>query len=130
MKTCIRTYWDYKAVLEILTDMDFELLVGTNEDGDLVLKLHDVQGANLGGIEAEEFNDFDEVIDRLDMYFYDYIVSDLEELFADKIAPNSYATCYDLYNRIVELPYEDIEKDEWEINMLGLWVGAYNEMGH
>lgn len=126
-RTVIRTYWDYKAILEILDLMEFEVLVGEDEDGNQCLKLHDLQGANLGGIESDTFEDFDQLIGRMDVYFDDYIVRPLEEEFENEIG--EWDTWFDMYNRIVELPYERIKSCEWDINMLGLWIDAYYNVG-
>lgn len=126
-RTVIRTYWDYKAILEILDLMEFEVLVGEDEDGNQCLKLYDLQGANLGGIESDTFEDFDQLIGRMDVYFDDYIVRPLEEEFENEIG--EWNTWFDMYNRIVELPYERIKSYEWDINMLGLWIDAYYNVG-
>ena len=42
--------------------------------------LHDLQGANLGDIESDSFDNADEVLDRLGVYHEDYIIRDIEDL--------------------------------------------------
>ena len=42
-------------------------------------RLEDMQGANLGDIEQEEFNSKAAVIDRMEVYWHDYYASILEE---------------------------------------------------
>ena len=64
---------DKDRVADILLNMDFELIV--NEDG--TLSLHDLQHANLGGIETETFENYAQVLSRMDMYVGDYFVTPL-----------------------------------------------------
>ena len=66
---------DKDRVADILLNMDFELIV--NEDG--TLSLHDLQHANLGGIETETFENYAQVLSRMDMYTRDYFVTPLVE---------------------------------------------------
>ena len=66
---------------EFAEAFDFGLLVGYEDSGEKFYQLEDFQGANLGGIESEKFLDAAHIADRLDTYYYDYIVSDLQEEF-------------------------------------------------
>ena len=52
-----------------------------NDDEGEVYALIDNQHANLGGIENERFSTIPAIIDRLDIYYVDYIYRDLEEEF-------------------------------------------------
>lgn len=52
-----------------------------NDDEGEVYALIDNQHANLGGIENERFSNIPAIIDRLDIYYVDYIYRDLEEEF-------------------------------------------------
>ena len=52
-----------------------------NDDESEVYALIDNQHANLGGIENERFSTIPAIIDRLDIYYVDYIYRDLEEEF-------------------------------------------------
>jgi hypothetical protein len=65
---------------ELLLNLDFELEV--NEDG--TLSLIDLQRAYLGGIGDETFNNYAEVLQRLDMYAHDYWVYPLWEALHDE----------------------------------------------
>ena len=58
---------------EFLRYFDFDYEIVKNEDGEKVIKLIDLQGANLGDIETEEFYSSLEVVDRLNIYYHDYI---------------------------------------------------------
>lgn len=64
---------------EFLELFDFDYEIAKNKDGERVIKLIDLQRANLGNIEEEEFCNTLEVIDRLDIYYYDYLYTDICE---------------------------------------------------
>ena len=66
---------DKDRVAEILYTMDFEIMV--NKDG--TLSLNDLQGANLGNIENETFENYAQVLSRMDIYTQDYFVTPLIE---------------------------------------------------
>lgn len=120
----MRTYWDYKMVEQVLEDMEFELLVSENEDGDLVLKVRDMQGANLGDIESEEFTDFDSLMGRFSgAYFDDYYLEPILFEFDKEI--DEWEDCRDLVKQIMNLPYERIKNCLWTINVLGLFGEVY-----
>lgn len=119
----MRTYWDYKIVEEVLDDMEFELLISKNEDGEMVLKLRDLQGANLADIESEEFEDFDSLMGRLsgaycDDYFLEPILEEFNEI-------DEWEDCADLYHQLMNLPHERIKDWLWTINVLGLFAEVY-----
>lgn len=106
-----KKYWDYKNITELLNLYEFEIVV----NNDLSLSLVDLQGGNLGNIESESFKDFDEIIERLDIYHYDYIVRALEEEF--NISENDFNDWKDMYNHLKN-------KTSWDIDILGLIVGG------
>lgn len=119
----MRTYWDYKIVEEVLDDMEFELLISKNEDGETILKLRDLQGANLADIESEEFEDFDSLMGRLsgaycDDYFLEPILEEFNEI-------DEWEDCADLYHQLMNLPHERIKDWLWTINVLGLFAEVY-----
>lgn len=125
MEYTVRKYWDYKIVEEVLDDMEFELLVSENEDGDLVLKVHDLQGGNLGNIESEEFADFDELMGRFSgAYCNDYFEQPILEEFDKEI--DYWDDYVDLVNQLMNLPKERINGWEWMINVLGLFGDVYD----
>lgn len=49
------------------------------EEHNGVWSLHDRQGANLGNIEQDRFDNARQIIDRLDIYTNDYIICAIEE---------------------------------------------------
>lgn len=119
-----KTYWDYKMVEEVLDDMEFELLVSTSEDGTTILKVRDLQGANLGDIESDEFENFDDLMDRFDIYYTNYFEEPICEEFENEIGDwNNYV---ELYNELMKLPCDRIKGWEWSINVLGLIAGVYD----
>lgn len=63
---------------EFVGEFDFDVYKTKDIDGDIVYKLEDLQKANLGNIENEEFADIEVVIDRLDIYYQDYFLDDTE----------------------------------------------------
>lgn len=63
-----------KLFKELLCQLDFELV--KYEDG---FGLDDLQGPGLGDIETERFKDAAGVLDRLELYISDCIVTDLED---------------------------------------------------
>lgn len=62
---------------EFLDLIEFKLLKRTNYDWGM-WSLVDLQGANLGNIEEDEFVSATGIIDRLDIYINDYFFDDLE----------------------------------------------------
>ena len=120
-KMNMNKYWDYKIVEEVLDFMDFELLVSKNEEGQIVLKLHDLQGANLADIESEQFETFDEVMGRLDgAYCDDYFRNDLYESFNLECDTDEEAV-----NTLLRLPEEETEEYMWDINAVRLFSGMW-----
>lgn len=70
---------------EFLDLIEFRLLKKVNYDWGM-WSLVDLQGANLGNIEEDEFVSATGIIDRLDVYINDYFFDDLErELDAYKV---------------------------------------------
>lgn len=68
-----------------------------NTDEGTVYILIDNQKANLGGIENERFSNIAGIVDRLDIYYVDYIYRDLEEEF------NMFGTAEELYEQLGKL---------------------------
>lgn len=119
----ITKYWDYKKVEEVLYDMDFELYITKDEENNLCLKVRDLQNCNFGNIEEDTFANFDDLMDRFDMYYRDYYEEPLLEEFEKEIGNwNNYK---DLYNELIKLPKNRIKEWEWTINVLGLIAHAY-----
>ena len=65
--------WE-KLFEEFLDCVDFTLMKHTDGWG-----VHDRQGANLGDIEDDRFEDAEDVLDRMDTYITDYFYADLED---------------------------------------------------
>lgn len=117
-----RDYWDYKNIEEFIDSMDFEILVEYNPDEEKnMLRLHDLQVANLGGIEEDWFNDFDEVVCRMDIYINDYFLYPVEEEFGLE----DWSTLSELYNQLINLPKERTKDWTWTIDMIGLIAGVH-----
>lgn len=73
-----QNHWE-QVFQELLDLMDFQLVrYGRDYYG-----LSDKQGANLGGIEETVFQNAGEILERLDTYTHDYIITDIEEELKD-----------------------------------------------
>lgn len=69
----------YDAVCRAFLDL-IEMELVRYEDGFGVI---DLQGANLGDIQSDRFQNASELIDRLDIYINDYYITDLEEEYTE-----------------------------------------------
>lgn len=79
--------------------------------------LIDRQGANLGDIESDRFNDAVTLIDRLEVYVQDYIVSD--------IAEDAECCDYGTWAELVvfarkNMAKEDLKRYRFELNVLDM----------
>lgn len=72
-----------KTLREFVGEFDFDVYKTKDVDGDVVYRLIDLQKANLGGIESDEFADIESITDRLDIYYQDYFLSDIEFILDD-----------------------------------------------
>ena len=70
---------DYTTVFREFLDL-IEMELVRYEDGFGVI---DLQGANLGDIESDRFQNASELIDRLNLYINDYYITDLEEEYTE-----------------------------------------------
>jgi len=64
---------------EFLNWFDFDYDFEYDEQGKKVYGLIDLQGAYLGGIGADRFKSVKEIVDRLDTYYLDYLVENIED---------------------------------------------------
>ena len=110
-----KTYWDYKNISELLDVYEFDIIV----NDDLTLSVYDRQGGNLGDIESEKFNTFDDIIERMDAYHYDYIVRALEEIYY--VNESDFDNWEDMYKY---LKTQEDYNCSWDVDMLGLICGV------
>ena len=67
------------TVTDFLNTFDFDYEVGYSDEFEKPCwKLIDLQGANLGGIEDDEFFGIDGIVDRLEIYYDDYLLDENE----------------------------------------------------
>ena len=67
------------TVTEFLNGFDFDYEVGYSEEFETPCwKLIDLQGANLGDIDDDEFFGIDGIVDRLEIYYDDYLLYENE----------------------------------------------------
>lgn len=79
---------------QMLNVYEFELMIDISKDTESIFRLIDMQKANLGIIEQEEFYSLEDIINRLDIYHNDYIYKPLEDRKMNK---------------------EIIRKDDWDM---------------
>lgn len=107
----------FKELMELY---EFRVYKATNENGDEILKVEDLQRGNIGDIESDEFNDCCDILERMECYHDDYIVKALADYldYADNIA-DEWATWQDLYN-ITSNHIEELAECEFDIRALEL----------
>ena len=66
--------WE-KLFDEFLDLTEFTLVKHQND-----WSLIDNQGANLGNIQSDRFNNADKILERMTVYIHDYIIEDIEDL--------------------------------------------------
>ena len=93
---------------ELLDMYEFEAY--KNENGKL--QLNDLQGACLGGICGDEFNDEFEILERMETYHDDYIVELLQEDY--DIVLGTYQEWYDF------LKEKNNKEHYFELNLFSL----------
>lgn len=81
----LQNKWE-KTFDEFLELIEFALVKHKSEleDEDGIWSLIDLQGANLGDIESDRFEDAMGIVDRLEIYVNDYFIEDIENLLAEK----------------------------------------------
>lgn len=116
-----KDYFDYKNISQLLDLYEFDIIV----NDDLTLSVEDRQHGNLGNIESEKFETFDDIIDRMDSYHYDYIVRALEDIY--DINESYFNDWKEMYNWLKENELDtnhNCDIPTWGIDMLGLISGA------
>lgn len=80
----------YEKLFDEFLDLtEFSLLKHRTESDDAdvgagLFSLEDHQCANLGDIESERFETAAQILDRMDIYIQDYLISDIEEALDEK----------------------------------------------
>jgi len=88
----------------------YEFEVYMNAKGKL--QVHDLQGACLGDICDEQFNDEYEILERMEIYHNDYILRGIEETF--DVAFDNYQGYYDYLKK------QNDDEFNFELNILSL----------
>ena len=107
---------------EFLHEFDFDVYKMKNANGETIYKLVDDQGANLGNIESEEFHSVDDIVDRLDIYYNDYLIEDVEfqlddlatRVGDDKIVNDwhNLSSYKDIYDYLVDVQEKYCQEDD------------------
>lgn len=90
------------SATDFFDSFDFTIYKSTDEDGDPCYKLRDKQGANLGDIEDDTFQSISDAVNRLDMYYEDYIINDLSEI-APELSGLHSGNYEDVFNKIKDM---------------------------
>lgn len=90
------------SATDFFDSFDFTIYKSTDEDGDPCYKLRDNQGANLGDIEDDTFSSISDAVDRLDIYYEDYIINDLSEI-APELSGLHSGNYEDVFNKIKDM---------------------------
>ncbi len=78
MKRIALNRWE-KMFLDFLDMTEFYLYKEFDENGEMYYRLKDGQYANLGDIQSDRFYSAASILDRMEIYEYDYIIEDLQE---------------------------------------------------
>ena len=89
---------------QLLSCLDF----GLTYNGEC-FQFVDWQGANLGGIESDEFDDIPSMIDRLKIYINDVIINDIKELLPEAKEAN-----YHTYQELLKI-LKSLDKERQDI---------------
>lgn len=96
----------------LLRTIDFRLVKYPDGWG-----LVDKQGADLGDIESERFSDAATVIDRLEIYINDYVVSDIQE----DLGMGEFSDWGELLKTAnAKMPPEDLERYHFDLAFLDM----------
>ena len=116
-----------KTFEEFLDLIEFELV----KNGDK-WALRDLQGANLGDIESETFENATEIFDRLDVYIGDYFLDAIINIIEDFDGTEDLSSCEDFlnwYNTIGKEKYADELADSaWDFEVLDMIVNHSDEV--
>lgn len=114
---------------QLLHEIEFDVYKDSNGS----YRLCDLQGANLGNIEAETFKDAREIADRFNIYYEDYFFSSLEEKFEtykdelnlqEEQEPYSMEDWIGFYEKIKKSNPEIAERFEYQISFFKTIVEA------
>jgi len=87
--------------LDFLEMTEFYLHRKVDENDVYCYGLEDGQHANLGAIESESFYSASEILDRMEIYEYDYIIRDLQECADQQLEYNYWS---DLLQYRLQMP--------------------------
>lgn len=88
--------------------------------------LIDRQGANLGDINQDRFDNAGQILERMDIYIHDYIVEDIENCLDEKGLLPEYE--YDGYDDILINAAPLLPENKWEFDVLDMIVNHFDEI--
>ena len=86
--------------------------------------LIDLQGANLGHIQGDRFNNAAEILDRMDIYIHDYLVEAIEDCLAEA----GYDFYTGNYQGLVEYCRNKLPENKWDLDVLDMIVNHPHEI--
>ena len=86
--------------------------------------LIDSQGANLGDIESDRFKNARDILDRMDIYIYNYIIEDLEGCLDE--AGYDYYTVN--YQGLIEYCRDKLPENQLELDVLDMICNHFDEI--
>lgn len=111
---------------ELLSLIDFDFYIEDDK-----IKLKDLQGANLGNIEDEEWEIYPEVvsalIDRLEVYWQDYIIRDIFELLKESNLCKTEKINFDDNYLSLSNVLEKLDKDKFSFHIKILKILSHPE---
>ena len=112
---------EYEKLFDEFLDLIEFRLIKHQENWSVI----DLQGANLGDIESDRFNNAEQIFDRLDIYINDYFITDIEEcLEADGFEIPEWTTYIDLIKYARPL----IPDNKWEMDVIDMICNHFNEI--
>ncbi len=91
-----------------------------------IWSIYDRQGANLGDINSDRFDNAGQILERMDIYIHDYIVEDIENCLDEKGLLPEYE--YDGYDDILINAAPLLPENKWEFDVLDMIVNHFDEI--
>lgn len=95
------------------------------EDEAGIWSLVDLQGANLGDIESDRFNNAAGIVDRMEIYINDYFIEDIENLLAEKGIEVTWGSDYQEY---IDNAKDLLPDSSWDFDVLDMICNHVDEI--
>lgn len=91
-----------------------------------IWSVRDRQGANLGDINENRFDNAQQIFERMDIYIHDYIVEAIENCLDEKGLLPEYE--YDGYDDLLINAAPLLPENKWDFNVLDMIVNHFDEI--